>query len=72
MKNVFFIILVIFSFSSVPAFSQQDKVIKSIIQIGQTDNQTMNHLDVISNRFGGRLIGSDAYENAGLWCASQF
>jgi hypothetical protein len=72
MKNVFIVILAIFSFSSVPAFSQQDKVVKSIIQIGQTDNQTMNHLDVISNRFGGRLIGSDAYENAGLWCASQF
>ena len=37
-----------------------------------TDNRTMQHLDVISNRFGGRLIGSDAYENAALWCASEF
>jgi hypothetical protein len=24
----------------------------------------MQHLDVLSNRFGGRLVGSDAYENA--------
>ena len=52
--------------------AQQDKVVKEIIRIGQTDNQTMNHLDVLTNRFGGRLIGSDAYENAAEWCASQF
>ena len=64
------VLLSLFAFSSLSA--QRDKVVKSIIEIGQTDNQTMNHLDVLSNRFGGRLIGSDAYENASLWCASQF
>jgi hypothetical protein len=32
----------------------------------------MDHLDVLSNRFGGRLVGSDAYENAANWCASKF
>jgi hypothetical protein len=32
----------------------------------------MNHLDVFSNRFGGRLIGSDAYENAAEWAVSKF
>ncbi len=32
----------------------------------------MQHLDVLCNRFGGRLVGSDAYENAALWCASEF
>jgi hypothetical protein len=52
--------------------AQQDKVIKSIIQLGQTDNQTMNHLDVLTNRFGGRPIGSDAYDNAADWCSVQF
>ncbi len=57
------------SFSSV--FAQKDKVVKSIIEIGRTDNKTMEHLDVLSNRFGGRLIGSDAYENASIWCATQ-
>jgi len=50
----------------------QDKVVKKIIEIGQTDNQTMNHLDVLSNRFGGRLTGSDSYNNAAEWCASKF
>ena len=55
-----------------PAISQQNKVINTIIQIGQTDNQTMNHLDVLTNRFGGRLIGSDAFENAAQWVAYEF
>jgi hypothetical protein len=54
------------------ARSQQNKVVERIIELGKTDNRTMHHLDVITNRFGGRLIGSDAYENAALWCASEF
>ncbi len=61
--------LIILSLSS---GAQQDKVTRRIIELGRTDNRTMNHLDVISNRFGGRLSGSDAYNNAALWCASEF
>ncbi|MBW6501411.1 MAG: peptidase M28, partial [Bacteroidales bacterium] len=52
--------------------AQHNRVIDLIIELGQTDNRTMDHLDVLSNRFGGRLVGSDAYENAALWCASEF
>ena len=63
-------VLLIGVFHIAPA--QQDKIIKSIIQLGQTDNRTMKHLDVLSNRFGGRIVGSDAYENAAEWCAAQF
>lgn len=51
---------------------QQDPVVDKIIEIGQKDNRTMQHLDILSNRFGGRLIGSDAYDNAAEWCAAQF
>ena len=47
-------------------------VVSSIIKIGQTDNQTMRHLDVLTNRIGGRLLGSDAYENATYWAADLF
>ena len=32
----------------------------------------MNHLDILTNRFGGRPIGSDAYDNATEWVASKF
>jgi hypothetical protein len=52
--------------------AQQAKVVEKIIEIGKTDNRTMHHLDVLANRFGGRPVGSDAYENAALWCASEF
>ena len=52
--------------------AQSDPVMETIVKIGQTDNQTMDHLDILCNRFGGRLIGSDAYENAAIWAASKF
>lgn len=54
------------------AYSQVDSVVQKIIEIGKTDNQTMKHLDILCNRFGGRPIGSDAYENAAAWAASKF
>ncbi|MHC1702894.1 MAG: M28 family metallopeptidase [Tenuifilaceae bacterium] len=53
-------------------FAQEDPVVQKIIEIGKTDNQSMKHLDILCNRFGGRLIGSDAYENAAAWAASKF
>ena len=52
--------------------AQTDSVVQKIIEIGTIDNQTMNHLDILCNRFGGRPIGSDAYENAVLWAANKF
>jgi len=61
----------IFFSLTTPSFAQRD-VVEKIIEIGKTDNQTMQHLDVLCNRFGGRLIGSDAYENSAEWAASKF
>lgn len=52
--------------------AQNAKVIERIIEIGTEDNRTMEHLDVLCNRIGGRLIGSDAYDNAVDWCAYMF
>lgn len=70
------IIIVLVAFFAVvilaPVNGQDSKVVKKIIEIGTTDNQTMDHLDVLSNRIGGRPIGSDAYENACEWAASKF
>jgi len=57
---------------SLLSVSAQDKVVSKIIELGQTDNQTMDHLDVLSNRIGGRIIGSDAYTSACTWAASKF
>lgn len=73
MKRFLPLLLLAFLFAfNIAAFSQSKQVVKKIIEIGQTDNQTMNHLDVLTNRFGGRLIGSDAYENAAEWAAYKF
>ncbi len=58
--------------SGVSLFSQSDPVVEKIIELGNTDNRTMNHLDVLCNRIGGRPIGSDAYDNATKWTAKKF
>jgi len=70
MKKSFLPLLLLLMATGLQA--QQNKVVDRIIELGQTDNRTMQHLDVVSNRIGGRLVGSDAYENAVEWCASQF
>ncbi len=57
---------------SLNSFSQTDQVMQKIVEIGNSDNRSMEHLDILCNRFGGRLIGSDAYENAALWAKSKF
>ena len=73
MKKVLLATVVLFlAFSAPLANAQEKKVIDEIIRIGQTDNQSMRHLDVLCNRFGGRILGSDAYDNAAEWCASEF
>ena len=53
-------------------YAQERSPQERMIEIGCKDNQAMKHLDILSNRFGGRLLGSDAYENAAEWCAHMF
>jgi hypothetical protein len=52
--------------------AQDTKIADKIVSIAAADNQTMHHLDVLTNRIGGRITGSDAYTNATYWAASQF
>lgn len=52
--------------------TQYDPVLIKIIQLGKTDNQTMTWLDYMTNRFGIRITGSDAYNNAAEWAVYQF
>lgn len=49
-----------------------DPVVQKIIELGTTDNKAMDHLDVLSNRIGGRIVGSDALSQAERWVAEQF
>ncbi len=50
---------------------QQDPVVQKIIETGKKDNQTMSHQDFLSNRIGGRPIGSDAFINAVNWVSKE-
>jgi len=45
----------------------QDQVSLNIMELGRSNNLTMQHLDILTNRIGGRLSGSDAYNNAVIW-----
>lgn len=72
MKKIFLVAVVLCVTAYSAVAQKMDPVVSKIIEISNTDNQTMNHLDVLSNRFGGRLIGSDAYENASEWILSKF
>ncbi len=49
-----------------------DPVIEKIIELGRTQNMTTEHLDILCNRFGGRITGSDACENVENWCEHMF
>ena len=44
--------------TSLPA---QEAAVNKIIETGRSDNQVMNHLDILTNRFGGRPIGSERH-----------
>ena len=66
-RSLLFILLVVTTVVS----SQQDPVIKKIIEIGKSDNQTMRHQDILCNRIGGRITGSDAYGTACNWVMSE-
>ena len=62
--------LLLFIFTAI-IFPQQDPVIKKIIEIGKTDNQVMRYQDILNNRIGGRLTGSDQYITACNWAMSE-
>jgi cyclophilin family peptidyl-prolyl cis-trans isomerase len=55
-----------------PLEAQGDPVVQKIIELGTTDNQVMKWADYATNRFGGRITGSDAYNNASDWAVWQF
>ena len=54
------------------AKDETDHVIEKIIELGRTQNMTTDHLDILCNRFGGRITGSDACENVENWCEDMF
>ncbi len=72
------LLLTAFLLISISLFSQDtvslkdDGTVSKIIEIGRSRNMTMDHLNVLTNRIGGRPIGSDAYKSATTWSAQLF
>lgn len=50
----------------------QDKVVQKVLDLGKTDNRTMEHVDFLANRIGGRPVGSHNLQDAEQWVAEQF
>jgi len=48
-----------------------DPVVRRILSLGKAEPRAMEWLDVLSNRFGGRMTGSDAYTHAAAWARMQ-
>lgn len=67
-KNLLMVVLL----AVAVAGSAQDKSVKKLIELGKSDNQVMAYEDFLSNRIGGRLIGSHALEDAEKWVVEQF
>ena len=73
MKRHSLFLLVAILVIGIPAGSfAQDKTVKKIIEIGQTDNRTMEHADFLANVIGGRHVGSAALTEAEAWVKEQF
>ncbi len=68
MKKILFTLL--FLFAAV-AYGQ-DKVVKTVLELGRTDNRTMQHADYIARNIGGRLVGTHMLNHAEDWVAQQF
>lgn len=70
MKRVFITSLIVLALAF--SASAQDKVVKKVLELGKEDNRTMEHADFLSNRIGGRVVGSHALQDAEAWVAEQF
>ena len=71
-KNLMYMLTAFVAISFSLSLSAQDKAVKKIIEIGTTDNRTMEHDDFLANVIGGRLIGSAALTEAEAWVKEQF
>ena len=70
MKKILLLLLCICAVNQ-PSFAQES-VVDKLIEIGRTDNRVMHHLDILTNRFGGRPVGSPAFEDASKWVVREF
>ncbi len=59
-------------FLSAAGLSAKDRYVEKIIAEGTNNPQVADHLDILTGRFGGRLIGSAAYDDAANWLLHKY
>jgi carboxypeptidase Q len=64
------IFLNIFLLSAISVSGQNDPAVDKMIDLGKTDNKVMEHMDVLTNRIGDRITGSDGYNSACTWAVN--
>ncbi len=57
---------------SVGSMAAKDRVVEKIIAEGQQNPQVGNHLDILTGRFGGRLVGSPNFDDAANWLLHKY
>lgn len=73
MKKFLIFVFALVTVASAPVnFFAKDRVVEKIINEGTTNPQAGDHLDVLTGRFGGRLIGSAAYDDAANWLLHKY
>lgn len=50
----------------------KDRTVEKIIAEGRGNPQVADHLDVLTGRFGGRLVGSAAFDDAAEWMIHKY
>ena len=70
MKKTLFTLLAILTLALTAG--AQDKVTRTVLELGKTDNRTMQHADYIARNIGGRLVGTHMLHHAEDWVADQF
>ena len=70
MKRI--LVPILLAFSLAITLSAQDKVTKTVLELGRTDNRVMEHAEYIARNIGGRLVGTHMLNHAEDWVAEQF
>ena len=73
MKKIMILALSVLSaLMTCATLAAKDRVVEKIISEGTSNPQVGDHLDVLTGRFGGRLIGSAAYDDAANWLLHKY
>lgn len=72
LKKSFLAVVTLILVAAGGSVSAKDKTVEKIIEEGKSNPQVGDHLDILTGRFGGRLIGSSNYDDAANWLLHKY